>query len=266
MAPFFRADRSAGAVVFEGSTLLLPAVSVGNAGQLALDILLCTAKPQRVGYISTCSVLPLVGTDACNPTVSATGALSTALEVFQSHNGKVTFVQQRSPIAKGRTGQFLDALFEWIAACKFEKIVLVTGSDAAHRVDSQFVGPPFRYILSNKASATSDAALRGMGWVPLEPPSAMALAADPKAPKIRVPGAGMTRRFVERCNEADVSALVLVAFCNEGDNIPDGMLLASCANQVLGLLPVNEGEPVPWSMPASWSLLFGGPLDQVLFQ
>jgi hypothetical protein len=41
----------AGTVDFTGKTLVLPSVSVGNVGQLALDVLLASyAKVQKIGY------------------------------------------------------------------------------------------------------------------------------------------------------------------------------------------------------------------------
>ena len=63
------------AAAFAGKTLVLPAVSFGNVGQLAVDVLISTALLQeqpgglgstakRVGEFVSRHVLPVVGADA----------------------------------------------------------------------------------------------------------------------------------------------------------------------------------------------------------
>ncbi|CAH1268845.1 PSMG2 [Branchiostoma lanceolatum] len=44
-----------------GYTLLLPAVSVGNVGQLAVDLIVHTLGMERIGYLHTDCLLPMVG-------------------------------------------------------------------------------------------------------------------------------------------------------------------------------------------------------------
>lgn len=54
-----------------------PAVSVGNAGQLAVDLLITKIKPQKCGLIWHSAVLPMVGGD---PYSSSQAALTTSAE------------------------------------------------------------------------------------------------------------------------------------------------------------------------------------------
>ncbi|KAH1073263.1 hypothetical protein J1N35_025591 [Gossypium stocksii] len=51
----------------ECSTLLLPALSIGNVGQLAVDLLVSSMKAERIGYLDDPFVLPCVGNDAYGP-------------------------------------------------------------------------------------------------------------------------------------------------------------------------------------------------------
>lgn len=60
-----------------------PALSVGNAGQLAVDLLICRTA-SKAGYLEEPHVLPCVGNDPFGP--SADGDLAVALEgTFKSN-------------------------------------------------------------------------------------------------------------------------------------------------------------------------------------
>lgn len=47
--------------------LVQPALSIGNVGQLAVDVLVETMGAERAGYLDTPFVLPCVGNDAYGP-------------------------------------------------------------------------------------------------------------------------------------------------------------------------------------------------------
>jgi proteasome assembly chaperone 2 len=55
-----------------------PALSIGNVGQLAVDLLIPSSKARRVAYLDEPSVLPCAGNDAFGP--HAVGDLALALE------------------------------------------------------------------------------------------------------------------------------------------------------------------------------------------
>ncbi|KAI7758313.1 hypothetical protein M8C21_008831, partial [Ambrosia artemisiifolia] len=82
----------------ECSTLILPALSIGNVGQLAVDLLIASSKADRVGYLDDPNVLPCVGNDAYAP--SPQGDLALPLEAYESPSSALTFIQQRSPVVK----------------------------------------------------------------------------------------------------------------------------------------------------------------------
>lgn len=44
--------------------LMQPALSIGNVGQLAMDLLVASLKAERIGYLDDPYVLPCVGNDA----------------------------------------------------------------------------------------------------------------------------------------------------------------------------------------------------------
>ncbi|KAF2546793.1 hypothetical protein F2Q70_00023011 [Brassica cretica] len=92
----------------ECSTLILPALSIGNVGQLSVDLLVSSTAAERVGYLDDLNLLPCVGNDAYGPLPC--GDLALPLEVYESSSTAITLAQQRSPVAKrllenGLTGE-----------------------------------------------------------------------------------------------------------------------------------------------------------------
>jgi proteasome assembly chaperone 2 len=53
----------ANTVNFQDATLILPALSVGNIGQLTGDVLIQTLQLEKVGYLEHPAVVPFAGND-----------------------------------------------------------------------------------------------------------------------------------------------------------------------------------------------------------
>ncbi|CAI5505414.1 unnamed protein product [Closterium sp. Naga37s-1] len=169
---------------FAGSTLVLPSVSVGNVGQLTVDLLLETLlqkqhqqKQQeqqqsqggysiaRVGWLEEPNVLPCAGNDpysvggrgAGGMGLSAPGSLTTAMEVFLAvpksqstsppFTDAFTIIQQRSPVALGRMEEFSRNLATWATSQAFSRVVVLSGADAQRRLPPQIDGDQFRFLL-----------------------------------------------------------------------------------------------------------------------
>ncbi|CAI5932617.1 unnamed protein product [Closterium sp. NIES-64] len=169
---------------FAGSTLLLPSVSVGNVGQLTVDLLLETLlqkqhqqKQQeqqqsqgsysiaRVGWLEEPNVLPCAGNDpysvggrgAGGMGFSGPGSLTTAMEVIHAvpksqstsppFADAFTIIQQRSPVALGRMEEFSRNLATWAASQAFSRVVVLSGADAQRRLAPQIDGDQFRFLL-----------------------------------------------------------------------------------------------------------------------
>ncbi|KAG0027045.1 Proteasome assembly chaperone 2 [Podila clonocystis] len=151
-SPGFDASR------FQGTTLILPSVSIGNVPQLATDLLLAALKLDRVGCIEDENVVPVLGpadrpleptstsTSSSSP-LSQSPGLSLAVEVFQSKDGKWTLIQQRSPTVAHRSGHYVENLVQFIKDSQFDQVVLLASADGARRTDNQLQsGHPVRYI------------------------------------------------------------------------------------------------------------------------
>ena len=104
------------AETYAGWTLLLPAVSIGNAGQLAVDLLVQTLRLQCAGWLDSQQLLPCIGTGAYD---NASTQLQTALQLYALPAHQLAVLQQRAPPIRGRQTAFAAELASWIAQAGF---------------------------------------------------------------------------------------------------------------------------------------------------
>lgn len=74
---------------------------------------------------------------------------------------------------------------------------------------------------------------------------------------IKIPGSGISRRLLDSLDADDVSCIMLVKFCSEGDNTQDAFDLANKFNDVTKIKEPSKGT-VNWIVPYSWRALYGG--------
>eukprot|EP00897_Mesotaenium_endlicherianum_P001490 jgi/Mesen1/1369/ME000013S00864 len=152
-------------IAFSGTTLVMPAVSIANVGQLAVDLLIETLGLPRVGILEEPHVLPCAGNDPFGAQPS--GVLTVALEVFQDQGRGLTV---------GHMADFARSFGVWAARAAFREVVILTGADAGRRLPSQMLGDQLRYIRAAPAAAGSattpesapDGRCEALGWKPLE--------------------------------------------------------------------------------------------------
>lgn len=261
---------------FEGYTLILPAVSVGNVGQLAADLLISTMWLDKCGFIYHDSILPLVGNDPFAHPEADVCKVVTACEVYESKLDQLVVVQQRAPFVKGKMPSFRRWLISWIKENKFEKVVILSSMHAHERLDVQLQGSQFRYV------ATSDIEDKhkerfcheALQWKPLEQRPCVTESGRTED-SLYLPGGGIARTLFDECSKESIPAVVLLVFCAEGDNAQDAVKLAYNLNLWLDLIDFKpkydlDGKTIikpasTWKIPSSWRLLFGTAVDQTLF-
>ncbi|XP_062092511.1 uncharacterized protein LOC133798285 isoform X1 [Humulus lupulus] len=267
------------------STLILPALSIGNVGQLAMDLLVSTMKAERVGYLDTPFVLPCVGNDAYGPVPQ--GQLALPLEVYDSPSNGVTLLQQRSPVVKGMMIEFAKNLAEFAAASGKKHVIVLSSLDFGRwqRIDMSS-GSQVHY-LSNIHKVGKDDCCEKIGWKVLEEYNP-----DQRRWKYLsdiAEGSSVHEDDFpfedEQENEEDyypslpfaalyscfkakaLKVTCLLCYCSEGDNIPDAFNLAEAACKLLGLSPnnLNNNNDNKWLVPFSWRTLYGPPPDMSIF-
>ncbi|KAJ1941134.1 hypothetical protein GGF37_003685 [Kickxella alabastrina] len=245
-------------ITTRGSTLILPAVSIGNVPQLAVDLLINTLRMQRIGVFDSASLTPVsgpAGYDHLSPEIR-----SHPLEVYQTSNGEWTTLQQRSPPLPKHHRLFAREIMEYIKDGGFARVVVLASSDAALRTDALIDGSQIRTLafnwdddnLANRMQALSLSNLAtGEGQ------SALA------APLDQIHAAGVTRPLLKLCEQAGVPTFAMVSLVNEGDNVPDAIMLANAANAALGV--AAAGDIAHWLPPRSWECLMPTSVPSELF-
>eukprot|EP01119_Soliformovum_irregulare_P021657 TRINITY_DN7258_c2_g1_i2.p1 TRINITY_DN7258_c2_g1~~TRINITY_DN7258_c2_g1_i2.p1 ORF type:complete len:167 (-),score=18.53 TRINITY_DN7258_c2_g1_i2:315-815(-) len=123
---------------FRDYTLVLPALSIGNIGQMAIDLLIVGLKMKKVGLIDSPYALPMAGNNA----FTEDGSLTTAVEVFASPEHKIAVIQQRAPAIKRYNEAFASNLIDFYALHGFKELILLNSTEAIMRRENQLSGYP----------------------------------------------------------------------------------------------------------------------------
>ncbi|XP_057683972.1 proteasome assembly chaperone 2 [Corythoichthys intestinalis] len=251
---------------FKDLTLIMPAVAVGNVGQLAVDLLISTLNLPRVGYLHTDCLIPMAGNNPYATSQDDAGELHTAAEVYAAPELKIVVLQIRAPVVKTKSKRFRQLLLSWIKSNGFSRTLVLSSSHAYHRDDQQMQGTPLRYLVTPSLLKICGDAFKELGWKEMErvPVCPGRLERGTQEPRLYVPGGGITKSlYMDSCDE-DVPLAVLLAFCSEGDNVPDALALVSHLDDWLHLLD-NTNREAKWKIPTSWRLLFGSGIPPAIF-
>lgn len=240
-------------------TFLLPAVTVGNIGQLAVDLLLSSTSSQHVGRLATPAALPFAA-----PAPSAPQHLSsivTTLELYTipTESGKVIVAQQRAPLSPGRAAEHAQALVNWARSAGCAEIVLLGSANAAGRRDQQIrsgESPSARIrFAATRAMMTHrlgelvrergwnplDGKLSGPGWIAGDDGLSVAdgnrVDGYEKTPSF-LPTArkgSFTREVLQHCTDVDFPVAAIILFAFEGDNSSDARVMASAVSVLLNV-------------------------------
>ncbi|KAK9136437.1 hypothetical protein Syun_015767 [Stephania yunnanensis] len=144
----------------QSPTLIMPALSTGNVGQLAIDLLVSTMNAERIGYLDDPFVLPCVGNDAYGPT--PTGVLALPLEAYVSFHNSLTLIQQRSPVIKGMMIEFAKHVAEFAAANGREHVIVLSSLSAGRNPKVDDLRET--YYISSSTEDGRDDDCEKMGW------------------------------------------------------------------------------------------------------
>ncbi|KAM9838486.1 proteasome assembly chaperone 2 [Aulostomus maculatus] len=251
---------------FRDFTLVMPAVAVGNVGQLAVDLIVSTLNLSRVGFLHTDCLIPMVGNNPYATCKEDAEELHTSAEVYTAAELKLAVLQIRAPVVQTKSKKFRELLLSWIKESGFSRTVVLSSSHAYQRDDRQLRDTPLRYLITPSLLKVSEDALKELGWREMERAAAFPGVTDANTePRLSIPGGGISKAlYIDSCAE-DVPLAVLLIFCSEGDNIPDAFTLVNHLNDWLHLLDNPSQEPHKWKIPTSWTLLFGSGIPPDLY-
>ncbi|XP_014205566.1 proteasome assembly chaperone 2 [Copidosoma floridanum] len=233
----------------EGYTLAVPSVSVGNVGQLSVDLLISTLGMCRVGRIYDDCFIPLAGSD---PYDESSEDICTAVDVYVSHESKIVAVQIRSPLVRRPTSFFHEVL-NFVTDRKISRVIILTSSFGHEKRDKELRTVPFRYLATENVTAECGKQFDALSWITLEPKqdefSGQSI--------LQIHGGGFAKTMFDLLQKENVPCTVILKFCSEGDNIPDACELINYSNQWLKIIPVHDNNLCKLKFPPSWKFLFG---------
>lgn len=263
---------AAAADLFGGHVLVVPAVSLGNVGQLACDLLLNTLQHElstdlKVGLLRSRNVAPMVGHGAFD---SSSGEMCSNLEVFRLAAHKVAVLQVRAPLVEGCSARFAEELVAWAQAVGFAKVYVLGGADASASFEKEVMRHELRFFVTSGVAAADVAAIAAKNIVKLGAAASATSAASAEAEAMQAVGAvalplakgGLARPLFAACEERGLPLVGLVLFCKEGDNVPEGCMMAAAAQTVVTFF---DKPPAAWKPPQSWRFLDGPEPEPSLF-
>uniref|UniRef100_A0A8D0N4G9 Proteasome assembly chaperone 2 n=1 Tax=Sus scrofa TaxID=9823 RepID=A0A8D0N4G9_PIG len=206
-----------------GCTLLMPAVSVGNVGQLAIDLIISTLNMCKIGYFYTDCLVPMVGN---NPYATAEEN-STELSInAEGMNGLFGYYKSKS---------FCEKLLSWVKSSDLAKVVVLSSSHSYQRNDLQLRSTPFRYLLTPSIPKSVQNKIQSLNWEEMEKSPCIPEIDDSEF-CVRVPGGGITKTLYDEGCSKGIPMAVLLKFVSEGDNIPDALGLVEYLNEWLQII------------------------------
>uniref|UniRef100_A0A7N0TDE5 Proteasome assembly chaperone 2 n=1 Tax=Kalanchoe fedtschenkoi TaxID=63787 RepID=A0A7N0TDE5_KALFE len=265
------------------STLILPALSIGNVGQLSVDLLVASLKAERAGYLDDPYVLPCVGNDAYGPFPQ--GVLALPLEAYNSSPNGLTLVQQRSPVVKGKTVEYAKHVADFTAASGKKHVIVLSSLDFGLWQNIDLSSGLQVFYLSSANEDGSNPECEKLGWKRLQDynPSQRgwqylrALAEATDAQEISSPFEDNEEEDEDYYPSLPYAALFsclkakgltvtcLLCYCSEGDNIPEALHLAEAARRYARINSKEGADTAQWVIPCSWNTFYGPPPDMSLF-
>ncbi|XP_003406439.1 proteasome assembly chaperone 2 [Loxodonta africana] len=251
-----------------GFTLLMPAVSVGNVGQLAIDLIISTLNMFKVGYFYTDCLVPMVGNNPYATTEENAAELSINAEVYSLPSRKLVALQLRSIFIKYKSKPFCEKLLSWIKSSNLARVIVLSSSHSYHCNDLQLRSTPFRYLLTPSMQRSVQNKIKSLNWEEMEKSQCVPGIEDSEF-CVRIPGGGITKALYEESCSREIPVAILLKFVSEGDNIPDALGLVEYLNEWLQIIKPCVDAPtvsaLPWKIPSSWRFLFGSGLPPALF-
>jgi len=245
---FVSALNSSIVISFAKGSLILPSLNVGNIGQLSIDILITTFQLKRIGFLVSPYVTPSIGNASNN-------SVTTSLEVFRSNSGSTFYIQQRSPICKGRNRDYTLDLVAWMKDSDFSEVILLNSAEKSillQEYENLGVGPHIRTITVPHDS--------------LKYENYDQFSLNESLFSSTINKGTMTAYLIEFCKEKSVHLLVVTLFVSESDNMNIVDAIQLC--QILAK-EGNLGETpkeIDWAIPDYWKKLFQcGPINKTLY-
>ncbi|KAI8849288.1 PAC2 family-domain-containing protein [Chytridium lagenaria] len=230
----------------KASKVILPSPNnIGNLGQLAVDVLLCSLGPVKVGTFTSPLVYAVAGGGAYQ--AGSSEQLTTSFELFQVNGRNIFIVQLRTPALKGQGSNFAKAFAEWAKNAGVAEVLVVSGADASRRTDSQLGDASPIRVKTDEGTLGAKAQSLGLAGIEKFIPSYEEQAQESaKATFPFPPGMGLARLLLNSLKDSELKSTYVTIFVNEGDNTNASVFLAQHISALLDLKIDAFNIPYAW--------------------
>ncbi|XP_075169567.1 proteasome assembly chaperone 2 [Haematobia irritans] len=227
-------------------TVIVPSVCIGNAAQLACDLLISSMNLKRIGSISHPALIPIYGPSA----YQHDSHKSSACELYSCSTSRIVVFQFRSPFISRHMSSFHKELSQFVGKIS-SRVIILSGSLGFEKriIDAC----PYEYKASDIFKEQHADNLKNMKWNEFKGETIF--------------GGGNGLQLYEALVEMKVPTMILFRYLLEGDNSTDARFilkeLAELCDGFLSLKADNGGMQL--KVPISWKLLFGNDIPELIF-
>jgi len=239
---------------FEDYNFVLPDISIGNVGQLTVDLLLNNLEVEHLGRINHHCFFPFIGGDPFHPESTR---LASSCEIYECKGKKLVILQIRSRVFPNRFIEFRDLIVQFIKKFNFKQTVMVASSSSEYFSAGQLQSIPVHYLETSKSQ--NKEAFSQLKWKEFSfPDNVDTTIITP------IPGSFVSASLLENCEKESIPFVILICVCSEGNNYPEALHTVGCINSWLNLKQVNDSVE-PWKMPVSWNLPYGNAAPHTIY-
>lgn len=231
---------------FEGYTVIIPSICVGNAAQLACDLLISSKKLKRIGSIHHPALIPVYGPSAYQHEPQGKVA---ACELYESKEDKLLVFQFRSPFISRHISAFHNELASFLE--KSSRVIILSGSYGFEKRTIEAC--PYEYKASENFKESHQDQLKLVKWKEFQGEMIF--------------GGGNALQLLRVLDEKKIPVLLLFRYLLEGDNATDATLIIKELSELCdGFLGLKSDEGgIKLTVPISWKLLFGNDIPELIF-
>ncbi|XP_062121736.1 proteasome assembly chaperone 2 [Drosophila sulfurigaster albostrigata] len=234
-------------------TIIIPSICVGNAAQLACDLLIASKKLKRIGSLSHAALIPVFGPSAYQHEPNECVA---SCELYESPEDKLLVVQFRAPFISRQTKRFQNEFVTLLKGAR--RVIILSGSFGFER--RVIEGSPWAYRATDKFKTDHATELGDQALVKWQEHTGE-----------HIFGGGNALQLYKAFEDAKVPSMLLFRYLLEGDNSTDAKLIVRELNELCGdflklrvASDAGDGK-FKLTLPSSWNLLFGNDVTELLF-
>lgn len=231
---------------FENYTVIIPSICVGNAAQLACDLLISSKQLKRVGNITHPAIIPVFGPSAYQHEPNEKTA---SCEVYESEEEQLGVIQLRTPLISKHAPSFHVELVKLVSKAK--RVIILSGSFGFEKRIIE--ASPYEFKATESFKSAHATQLPLVQWKQFEGEV--------------IYGGGNAMQLFNLLEEQQVPTMLLFRYLLEGDNTLDASMILRELNVLCSdFLQLQEKSgALKLTVPVSWKLLFGNDVIELLF-